>query len=309
MGIIIKGLKALKNPKTFVHKLNGELLIFAAPILSDSVFLKLKWRWMMGYPLDLKHPKTYNEKLQWLKLNDRRSEYITMVDKYAAKGYVAKIIGEEHIIPTIGVWDNVEEINFGSLPKQFVLKCTHDSGGVVICKDKDAFDGKAAIEKLRKGLKKSFYYYTREWPYKNVKPRIIAERYMEDESGYELTDYKFFCFKGKPEYMFIATDRYNKEEETKFDFYDMEFNHLPFTNGHPNAVKHIEKPAGFEKMKELAAKLSKGIPHVRVDLYNVNGQIFFGELTFFHWSGFVPFDPEEWDVKFGQLIDLKSITK
>ena len=261
----------------------------------------------MGKWLNFKNPQTYNEKLQWLKLYNRKPEYTRMVDKYEAKKYVAEIIGEEHIIPTLGVWDSVDEIDFNTLPQQFVLKCTHDSGGIVICKDKSLLDIDAAKRKLRKGLKHNYYYQNREWPYKDVKPRIIAEQYMEDESGYELKDYKWFCFDGVPKALFIATDRGAANEETKFDFFDADFNHLPFTNGHPNATRTIAKPKGFEKMKKLAAILSKGHPHLRVDFYDINGHIYFGELTFYHWSGMVKFEPEEWDYTFGSWIDLSKV--
>ena len=299
-----KLLNEICHPQRLVRKINGVLLDFFAPLIADELFIRLKWKRIMGYSIDLKNPKTYNEKLQWLKLYDRRPEYITMVDKYAVKDYVAKIIGDKYIIPTIGVWDNVEDIDFDSLPPQYVLKCTHDSGGVVICKDKNKFDRVAAINKLRKGLKQSFYYDTREWPYKNVKPRIIAEQYMEDELTQELRDYKFFCFDGEVKALFIASDRMKEGEETKFDFFDKDYNHLPLTNGHPNAEVLPQRPICFEEMKVLAAKLSKDLPHVRVDLYEVNGNVYFGELTFFHWSGMVPFEPAEWDLKFGELIQL-----
>ena len=258
----------------------------------------------MDYPLDLDNPQTYNEKLQWQKLYDRRPEYTKMVDKYDAKEYVANIIGKEYIIPTLAVYDRVEDIDFDALPDQFVLKCTHDSGGIVICKDKSTLDIAAALKKLERGLKTNFYYQNREWPYKNVKPRIIAEQYMVDESGYELKDYKWFCFDGEPKALFIASDRGSDKEETKFDFFDMDFNHLPFTNGHPNASRPIMKPAGFDKMKELAAKLSKGLMQARIDFYDINGQVYFGEITFFHWSGMKPFVPREWDYIFGSYIKL-----
>lgn len=201
----------------------------------------------------------------------------------------------------------MDEIDFSKLPDKFVLKCTHDSGYIVICTDKQTLNIAEVKVKLKEGLKRNFYKYYREFPYKNVKPRIIAEQYMVDESGYELKDYKFFCFNGEPKLLYIATDRGSTTEETKFDFFDMEFNHLPFTNGHPNSSKKISKPKGFEKMKELAAKLSQGEPHLRVDFYDINGQIYFGELTFFHYGGIVPFDPEEWDYKLGELIKLPII--
>lgn len=291
--------------RTFSYKIIDKILRTIAPIMPDKLFLRLLFYHKIGYKLNLSCPKTYNEKLQWLKLYDRKPEYTQMVDKVEAKKYVAKIIGEKHIIPTLAVYNTAEEIDFDALPNQFVLKCTHDSGGIVICTDKSKLNRKAAVKKLRNGLKKNYYYRNREWPYKNVKPRIIAEQYMSNDES-ELKDYKFFCFSGVPKYMFIATDRFNKAEETKFDFYDMDFNHLPFTNGHPNATREISKPRGFEEMKQLASRLSKGIPHVRIDFYDIEGKIYFGEMTFFHWSGMVPFEPMEWDEIFGNAIILPN---
>lgn len=281
------------------------VLIQIAPLIkNDKTFLKWMFFSVFHRFPDFKNPKTYNEKLQWLKLYDKHPEYTQMVDKAKAKKFVANIVGEDHIIPTLGVFNSFDEINFDTLPNQFVIKCTHDSGGVVVCKDKSNLDIQAARIKIEYGLGKSAYWGTREYPYKTVKPRIIVEEYMEDESGYELKDYKIFCFDGKPRFLFVATDRGVKGEETKFDFYDLDWNHLPFTNGHPNSSKTIIKPENFEKMVELSAQLSQGIPHVRVDLYNINGKIYFGELTFFHWSGMTPFVPEEWDYIFGEMIKL-----
>lgn len=285
------------------YRIKYKVLRIFAPLIPDKLYLRLLFKLRVGYSLNLRTPRSYNEKLQWLKLYNRRPEYIQMVDKVEAKKYAANIIGEKHIIPTLAVYDKVEEIDFDSLPNQFVLKCTHDSGGIVICREKSMLDRNAAIRKLRKGLKKNYYYWNREWPYKNVRPRVIVEQYMTDD-GKELKDYKFFCFDGEPKVMFIASDRFDEEEETKFDFFDMDFCHLPFTNGHPNSTQKVEKPRGFEEMKELVKKLSKGIPHVRVDLYDVNGHVYFGEMTFFHWSGMMPFEPKEWDYKFGNLIHL-----
>ena len=275
-----------------------------ATIIPDKMFLAVKFRLTMGYWMDFNNPETYNEKLQWLKLHDRRPEYTQMVDKARAKEYVEERIGKEHIIPTIGVWDRPEDIPWSELPDQFVAKVTHDSGGIVICKDKKELDISATIDKLSKGLKRDYYAVSREWPYKNVKRHIIVEKYMVDESGYELKDYKFFCFNGEPKMLFIATDRENPNEDTKFDFFDMNFNLLPFTNGHEHAKTTPTKPKGFDRMVEIARKLSAGIPHVRVDLYDVNGHVYFGELTFYHWSGFVPFEPEEWDRRFGDMLKL-----
>lgn len=274
--------------------------------MPDKLYLKLLFEAKMGKKLDLKNPQTYSEKLQWLKLYDRKPIYTKMVDKCEAKKYVAERIGEEYIIPTLGVWEKFDDIDFETLPDRFVLKCTHDSGGLVICRDKSRLDLLAAREKIEKSLKTNYYWHCREWPYKDVKPRIIAETYMEDQETGELRDYKFFCFDGMVKALFIATERASATEETKFDFFDESYNHLPFTNGHPNASQLPEKPVNFEKMKELAAKLSEGIPHLRVDFYEVNGKVYFGELTFSHWSGMMPFEPEEWDYKFGQWITLKK---
>ena len=274
-------------------------------ILSDKTYLKLAYRLKFNKKLNLKAPQTFNEKLQWLKLYDRKPKYTKMVDKYEAKKYVSDIIGEEYVIPTLGVWDSFDKIDFDTLPEQFVLKCTHDSGGLVICKDKATLDLEKARRKIEKSLNTSYYWQGREWQYKNVKPRIIAEQYMEDKETAELRDYKFFCFNGEVKALFIATDRSSESEETKFDFFDAEYNHLPFTNGHPNANELPKKPRSFELMKKLAAELSVSIPHLRVDFYEVDGKVYFGELTFSHWSGMKPFEPDKWDYTFGDWIDLK----
>lgn len=270
---------------------------------NDRKFIQIQWKNRMDYPLNLDHPKTYNEKLQWLKLYNQNPLYSVLVNKYLVKDYVAKVIGDEYIIPTLNVWDDVESIDFDSLPNQFVLKCTHDSGGLVICKDKKVLNVAEAKTKIQKSLQTDFYLLGREWPYKNVGRRVIAEQYMEDDETKELRDYKFFCFNGIPQFLFIATGRQTKDEPD-FDFFDMNFNHLPFKHGHPNASVLPQKPKNFELMKSLAEKLSVGMPHVRVDLYEINGKVYFGELTFFHHSGMVPFDPQEWDYKLGQMIEL-----
>ena len=281
-----------------------KLLCITAPMYSDEFFLKSKFRLIFGKKLNIQTPQSYNEKLQWLKLYNRRAEYTQMVDKIEVKKYVASKIGWEYIIPTLKVYDSLDEVNFDELPNQFVIKCSHDSGGVVVCKNKNLLDKRTTIRKLSKGLKQNFYYQTREYPYRDVKPRLIAEQYMEDESGYELKDYKIFCFNGKPKLSFVASDRQKEGEETKFDFYDLDWNYIPVINGHPRSKNGIAKPQNYEKMLELASILSEGIPHVRVDFYNINGKIYFGELTFFHWSGFVPFEPEEWDYTFGSYLTL-----
>ena len=272
-------------------------------ILPDWAYISLKYHHHFKRFPDLKSPKTYNEKLQWLKLHDRKPEYCKMVDKYEAKKYVADKIGEEYIVPTYGVWERFEDIDFDSLPEQFVLKCTHDCGGLVIVRDKKSLDIEAARKKIEGSLKQNYFWEGREWPYKSVKPRIIAEQYLEDTETQELRDYKFFTFGGEMKLLFIATDRFGTEE-TKFDFFDKDFQHQPFTNGHPNAKHMPQKPQNFELMKELAEKLSEGIPQLRVDFYEVDGKVYFGELTFYHWSGIVPFDPPEWDRTLGEWIPL-----
>ncbi len=270
--------------------------------MDDEKYLKKLYMSNFGKELDLENPKTFNEKLQWLKLYDRKPEYTMMVDKYRVREYISEKLGEEYLIPLLGVWDDPEEIDFDKLPNQFVLKCNHNSGlGMCICKDKSKLDIKKVKAELKKGLKENFYLRGREWPYKDVPRKIICEKYMVDESGYELKDYKIFCFNGEPKALFVATDRMT---DTKFDFFDVEFNHLPFTNGHPNAEKEIAKPQNLDEMLKAASILSKGIPQVRIDLYNVNGKILFGEMTFSHWSGMVPFEPDEWDERFGEWIVL-----
>lgn len=270
--------------------------------LKDITFLKYKYYTKTGNRLNVLEPQTFNEKLQWLKLYDRKEKYTEMVDKYAVKEYVANIIGEEYIIPTLGIYNNFDEIDLEKLPNKFVIKCTHDSGGLIVCKNKKELDIKRARKKINKSLKTNYYYCGREWPYKNVKPRIIVEKYMEDKKTKELRDYKFFCFNGIPKLMFIATDRGKKE--TKFNYYDLKFNKLEIKQHYPNDDRVIFKPQNFDKMIELSKKLSKGIPHVRVDWYEINGKMYFGELTFYHFSGFEPFKPEEWDYRLGEWLQL-----
>lgn len=274
--------------------------------MSDEKYLKFMYKLKLNKKLDLDNPQTFNEKLNWLKIYDRNPSYTNMVDKYEAKKYVSNIIGNEYIIPTINVWDKFEDIDFDKLPNQFVLKCTHDSGGLVICKNKESFNIKEAKKKIEKCMKRNYFYMWREWPYKDVKPRIIAEKYMVDESGVELKDYKFFCFNGKPEILFVATDR---PFSTKFNFYDLDFKKLPFKQHYENFDKKIQKPKGFNKMIELSKKLSENIPYVRVDFYDINGKVYFGELTLYHFSGLEPFEPSEWDAKLGDFIDLSLVEK
>lgn len=283
------------------RRIANNIINKTASMWSDRLFLQVKGRIKLDYKLNLDNPRSFNEKINWLKLNHKDESLTRLVDKYAVKEYVASIIGVEHVIPTLAVYDKAEDIDFDKLPQQFVLKCTHDSGGIVVCKDKNKLDKTKAVKMLHKALKRNFIALTREYPYKNVTPRIIAEQYMEDEYG-ELRDYKVFCSDGKPWMMFIASNR--QTGLANFDFYDMEFNKLPIVNGHPNAPFQIDKPKSFDKMIELASKLSKGFIHVRVDFYDINGHLYFGELTFFHNSGLESIQPVEWDYKMGEYIHL-----
>lgn len=277
-----------------------------AKMLSDEWFIRLEYYSEMGKILKLSQPVTFNEKLQWLKLNMRDPLHTQMVDKYAAKGYVASIIGEEYIVPTLGVWDTPEQIDFDSLPGSFVLKVTHDSGGIVICKDKKKLDIEATISKLRRSLARDYYLIHREWPYKDVHRRIIAEPYLEDIATGELRDYKFFAFNGKVGLVFVVSDRQKNGEEAKFDYFDREFNLIRgMRNGHINSKIVPSKPQNYDLMLRFAELLSRDLPHIRVDFYEADGKLYFGELTFFNRSGFIPFDPPEWDIKLGEYIDLE----
>ncbi len=274
-------------------------------IIPDKLWLKLMYRRIMGSSLNISYPQTFNEKLQWLKLYDRNSEYTLMVDKYAVKDYVAEKIGEHYLIPTLGVWESFDEINFDNLPNQFVLKCTHDSGGIFICKDKCSFDMRLAEQKLSRNLKINYFWGTREWPYKNVEPRIIAEKYMENLSGEDLVDYKLMCFNGEPKCIFVCENRSSKENFT-ITVYDTDWNIMPFGRKYPKREQPGEKPSTYKEMVELAKKLSENIPFVRVDFYEVQGKIYFGEMTFYPGAGFEKFNPSEWDKKLGDWLVLPN---
>lgn len=257
----------------------------------------------MGKKLDLKNPQTFNEKLQWLKLYDRNPEYTKMVDKYEVRKYISEKIGEEYLIPLLGVWDRFDDIDFGKLPDRFVLKCTHDSGGIVICKDKSKLNIEETRKKINKCLKRNFFKLTREWPYKNVNPRIIAEKYMEDSlQGNGLADYKVLCFGGEAKLIELHLDRYS-ERHTQ-DIYDINWNRTTITQGSYLSRDVIERPQQLDKIIEMSELLSKGMKHVRVDWYIIESKIYFGEITFFDGSGFCPFDDEKDDLYIGSLISL-----
>lgn len=293
----------LRNPSS----LGAKILYKISPFLPDALYLKLLFPLKTGYRLNLRNPRTYNEKLQWLKLHYREPIQTQLVDKYEVKKYTKEMIGEEYVVKTYGVWNSFEEIDFDTLPNQFVLKTTHDQGGVVICKDKAHFDYQSAKKKLAKHLKIKHYYLTREWPYKNVKPRIMAEKLLLEDTKEEIKDYKFYCFNGEPKIVFIASNR-NKGNKVIFDFYDINFNHLNIKRPNSrNDFKRTSKPKNYDKMIELSSKLSHGFPHVRVDFYNIKGEIYLGEMTFFTGGGMKPFIPDLWDYKFGKWIDLGKI--
>ncbi len=286
------------------NKIKLVLLYKFSRFYSDENFLRRLYKLRMGKELNLENPQTFSEKLQWLKLYNRKPEYTQMVDKVGAKEYVANIIGEEYIIPTIGVWDRAEDIDWDSLPNQFVLKCTHDSGGIVICKDKATLDIQKATKKLKKSMQRDYFYDNREWPYKNVKKRIIAEKFIEVQGHQDIPDYKFFCFNGEPMYCQVIRDRNTKET---IDFYDMEWNHMPFVGLNPiatNGETPVARPLCIEDMICICKKLSKNIPFSRIDLYVIDDKEYFGEITFFPASGIGWFRPEEWNYTFGSWIKL-----
>lgn len=273
-------------------------------ILPDKLLIKIMYRYRMGKRVNLKNPLKYSEKLQWLKLNYHDPLYTKLVDKYEVKEWVANKIGSEYVIPNYGVWNSFEEIDFKNLPEKYVLKCTHDSGGLVICDGKKPLNYELARKKIKKSLKTNYYLLGREWPYKGVKPRIIAEKYMEDFCTKELRDYKFFVFNGVVKFMFVASSRQSEKEETKFDFFDKDFNHLDIKQGHPNSEKLPTKPLNYDTMISLAEKLGENMPHVRVDFYEVDGHVFFGEMTFYHMCGWTPIEPAKWDDLFGEYLKL-----
>ena len=275
--------------------------------LPDGIYLRILFLIEMGKWPHLRHPRTFNEKLQWLKLHNRKPEYTTMVDKYAAKAYVASVIGEEYVIPTLGVWDTPEEIEWDMLPKQFVLKTTHGGGncGVVICRDKNTFDCQKAVARLRKAFGLNIYKNYREWPYKDVKPRVIAEKYIEPKPCVkDLPDYKWYCFNGEPKYCQVIQDR--TTEET-IDFYSINWERQKFTGLNPLAHPAellVERPKNLGKQIDIARKLSKDIPFSRIDLYEVDGKTFFGEITFYPMGGMGKFSPEQYNDVFGKMLVL-----
>lgn len=293
---IFKKIIKYLSDREFNIRINSKLGLYNN--IDDKEYLEKLFNASMGYNLDLQNPKTFNEKLQRLKLYNRKPEYTTMVDKYKVRNYIADKIGEEYLIPLIGVWDDPDDIDFDSLPNQFVLKCNHNSGlGMCICKDKSKLDINNVKKGLQKGLEQDYYLTGREWPYKNVFRKIICEKYLGDNPK----DYKFFCFNGKVHYVLVCSDRFNNLKET---FFDLNWDIAPFKRPGIDIDNYIKKPHNLENMIDLAEILSKDIPFLRVDFYEVENKIYFGELTFYPASGFSPFEPNEWDHKLGELIEL-----
>lgn len=290
--------RVINNPLVYLRS-----IILRIPFLSDEQRIKIMWKRWMNYPLNLKTPTTFNEKLQWMKLNDRNPLYTTLVDKYAVKDYVRNIIGDQYIIPTLAVWDTVEDIDLSVLPKQFVLKTTHDSGGVCICRDKDTFDFDAAKEKLNRSLHYDYYKLAAEWPYKNVPRRIIAEEYLEDRTYHELRDYKFFCFDGVVNFFKID---FNRQTNHRANYYDRNGMLMPFGEAAfpPDPDKKLEIPSNLQEMIRLAERLSQKEHFCRIDLYNIKEKIYFGEITLYPASGLGKFTPDNFDEIIGKMLIL-----
>lgn len=274
-------------------------------LLPDSWYLKYRYKQVFGRSLDLKHPKAFSEKNQWLKLHDRKPIYSKLVDKYEVKPIIAKIIGDEYIINTLGVWDNYDDIDFDKLPNQFVLKCTHDSASITICLDKTKFDKNQHAWKYNNiYMKRDYYHYeNKQWAYKGIKPRIIAEEYIQDDQYDSLSDYKLYCFNGVARGVYVTINRFTN---LSVSMYDMDWNLMPFEHIHPNQGEKIEKPKNLELMRELAEKVAKFIdnPFVRVDFYETNGKVYFGEITFYPEGGMCYFKPEKWDYIMGSWMKL-----
>lgn len=294
--------KYIRQPSLMVLRLYKSRLFQK---VSDEKIIKRTYRIKMRKEIDLFNPQTFNEKIQWLKLYDRKEIYTTMVDKFEAKKYIADIIGKEYVIPTIGVYNSFDEIDFEGLPESFVIKCTHDSGGVIIVKNKHKLDIKKAKRKINRYLKRNYYYIGREWPYKNVKPRILIEKYMSND-GNELVDYKIHNFNGIPKIILVCKDRYKKTGLTE-DFFNTNWEHLDIKRpSHNNSKEKICKPNELDIMIEISKKISQGIPFVRTDFYIVDNRVYLGEITFFPASGFEKFVPDEWDKILGGWIELNK---
>lgn len=296
-----KLLSYLRHPKN----IGFALLYHSHGFLPDELCIRWQYRLFVGRKLNLKHPKRYTEKIQWLKLYYHNPIIPSLVDKITAKEYVSKLIGEEHIVKTYGVWNSFEEIDLNALPDRFVLKTNHTGGGegIILCKDKSKLDIEKAKAILKRCLGLNMYNSTREWPYKTIKPQIVAEQLLETSDGSGIQDYKFYCFDGIPRVLLIASNRFSTHN---YNYLSMDFCPLPIVSccGEPIDASLLKKPDNFEEMKHIASVLSKGFPHVRVDLYDIENVVFFGELTFFDSSGYDNMSSDAVDVEWGKWITL-----
>lgn len=302
--------KAIKAGIRYIKDKNYRFVkndLYGIHRLSDEEYIKRMWQIKMDYPLNLDNPQTFNEKLQWLKLHDHREEYTTMVDKFAVKDYISKTIGSQYVIPLLGVWNRFEEIDFTKLPNQFVLKTTHGCGGMYICRDKNELNVSKARSEITRKLNFNYYYTQREWPYKNVPPKIIAEKYMQDGDTLILNVFKVFNFAGIPRIIQVIQN--DKTPDETIDYFDIDWNLLEVRQNYPNSVNHLKRPANLDEMLRLSAKCSQGIPFVRTDWYCINGNTFFSEFTFYSDAGFERFYPNSWDMILGNYIQLKETGK
>ena len=291
----------IENPQYFITSPASKGWLNWVP---DSLYLKVLYRVIMGRKLNLKNPKEYNEKLQWLKLNDRKPEYSTMVDKYEVRGYIGDLLGDKYLIPCLGIYDSVDDIDIDALPDKFVLKCTHDSGSVEICKDKSSFDIEGARHRLSQAMKRNYYATYREWPYKYVKPRIIAEGYLEGDGG-DLKDYKVMCFNGEAKIIEVHENRFVEGKVHTQTFYDREWNIVPLTQIETVTVDRPgERPRQLDEILRLSELIAKNMYHARIDWYIEGDKIYFGEITFFDGSGFESFSTPEMERMLGDMINL-----
>ena len=291
----------IENPQYFITSPASKGWLNWVP---DSLYLKVLYRVIMGRKLNLKNPKEYNEKLQWLKLNDRKPEYSTMVDKYEVRGYIEDLLGDKYLIPCLGIYDSVDDIDIDALPDRFVLKCTHDSGSVEICKDKSSFDIEGARHRLSQAMRRNYYATYREWPYKYVKPRIIAEGYLEGDGG-DLKDYKVMCFNGEAKIVEVHENRFVEGKVHTQTFYDREWNIVPLTQVETVTVDRPgERPRQLDEILRLSELIAKDMYHARIDWYIEGDKIYFGEITFFDGSGFESFSTPEMEMMLGDMINL-----
>lgn len=286
--------RGIKNPRPFLMR----TIRRCVKIMPEPLYLKCLFYLSQGYRLNLKNPRSFNEKLQWLKLNDRNPEYNLLVDKYEVKEYLKKIAAD-CVIPTIGVYKSFDEIDFSSLPEKFVLKTTHQSGGVIVCTDKTKFDIERARAITNKKLSSNLYYWGLEWPYKDVEPRIIIEEYIGDDN--DLKDYKMMCFNGKVKCSFVCS---NRQKALNVTFFDLEWKQMPFERHYPASTVPLEKPINYNRMIEISEIITKKMRFARIDFFEVKGKLYIGEITFFPGCGFEEFTPREWDYTLGSWIKL-----